>query len=51
MENNLATKQDINDLKRDIEINNKNLIIILGSMLVAAVSILSVLIMILNRAH
>ena len=49
MENNLATKQDINDLKRDIEINNKNLIIILGSMMVVAVvSILSVLITLLK---
>lgn len=63
MENNLATKQDIKDLRQDmfvmkkdltydIEMVKKDLTIRLGSMLVIAVSIfLSVLITLLNRIH
>lgn len=69
IENNLATKQDIRDLrqdtaslkkdltrdmefiKRDIELVKKDLTIRLGSMMVVAVSILSILITLLNRVH
>lgn len=63
MENNLATKQDIKDLRQDmfvmkkdltcdIEMVKKDLTIRLGSMLAIAVSIfLSVLVTLLNRIH
>lgn len=62
MENNLATKQDVKDLRQDmlimkkdltydIEMVKKDLTIRVGSMLAVAVSILSVLITLLNRAH
>lgn len=69
IENNLATKPDIRDLrqdtaslkkdlmrdiefvKRDIELVKKDLTIRLGSMMVVAVSILSILITLLNRTH
>ncbi|WP_342146402.1 hypothetical protein [Rickettsiella endosymbiont of Aleochara curtula] len=59
IETNIATKQDIRDLKRDIaalsvdlkrdiEMSKKDLTIRLGSMMVVAVSILSVLITLLK---
>ncbi|MEN9916573.1 MAG: hypothetical protein RLY40_505 [Pseudomonadota bacterium] len=69
MENNLATKQDVKDLRQDmlimkkdlthdietvsrnVELVKKDLTIRMGSMLAIAVSILSVLITLLNRAH
>jgi hypothetical protein len=76
MENNLASKQDIKDLRQDmlamkkdlthdieglsrnIELVKKDLVVVkkdltirLGSMMAVGVSILSVLMTILNRAH
>jgi uncharacterized protein YpuA (DUF1002 family) len=62
IENNLATKSDIRslkkdieslrvDLKRDIELNRKDLIIKLGSMITIAASAISILITLLNKFH
>ncbi|MES2142562.1 MAG: hypothetical protein V4471_06770 [Pseudomonadota bacterium] len=51
IENNLATKRDIWELKRDIEVLKKDLTIRLGSMIAVSISILSVLLTLLNRIH
>lgn len=62
IENNLATKHDILELRRDVDVHilelrkdidvlNKDLTIRLGGMIAIAVSVLSVLITLLNRFH